>query len=289
MTDADEETKEFHVPSVVLGANPERANHPIFEERDPRRIREIIRRGEWASPTRGLALGHVQANLAILPQSEAFEFLVFCQRNPKPCPVLEVTEPGDPEPRITAPGADLRLDLPKYRVFRHGELADEVTDIKSHWRDDLVAFILGCAYSVDAVLLASDVPVRQIEERRGPTDFRTNLPCRPAGKFKGPLAVSFRPLPPDRVVRAIQITSRFPLAHGAPVHIGDPSAIGIRDVMKPDWGVGVTIKPGEIPVFWACGVTPQTVALEARVEIMITHAPGHMFITDLKDEQLAVI
>ena len=263
--------------------------HPIFKETDAKKIREIIRRGEWTKPTRGMAFGYTQANLAILPRSEAYDFLVFCQRNPKPCPVLEVTEAGDPEPRIMAPGADIRTDLPRYRVFRHGELTDEVTDIKDIWRDDFVAFLLGCSLTFESALLANDVPIRQIEERRGPTIFKTSIPCRPAGKFRGPMVVSMRPMPTDKVIRAIQVTSRFPSTHGAPVHVGDPSQIGIEDVYKPDWGVGVTIKPGEVPVFWACGVTPQAVALEAKVEIMITHSPGCMFVTDLRNEQLTVI
>lgn len=267
----------------------EASTHPIFRETDPRKIREMIRRGEWTKPTRGIAYGYTQANLAILPRSEAFDFLVFCQRNPKPCPVLEVTEVGDAEPRITAPGADLRTDLPRYRVFKQGELADEVTDIRAYWRDDFVAFLLGCSLTFEAALLANDVPIRQIEERRGPTIFKTNIPCKPAGKFRGPLVVSMRPMPADRAIRAIQVTSRFPATHGAPIHVGDPSQIGIEDIMKPDWGVGVTVKPGEVPVFWACGVTPQAVALEARVEIMITHSPGCMFITDLRDEHFTVL
>ncbi len=267
----------------------EAAAHPIFNETDPRKIRGMIRRGEWTKSTRGIALGYTQANLAILPKEDAFDFLVFCQRNPKPCPVIEVTEVGDPETKITAPGADLRTDVPGYCIYRRGELVEEVKDISSYWRDDFVGFLLGCSLTFEATLLANDVPIRQIEERRGPTVFRTNIPCRPAGKFKGPLVVSMRPMPADKAIRAIQVTSRFPSTHGAPVHVGDPAQIGIRDINEPDWGVGVTIKPGEVPVFWACGVTPQAVAQEAKVEIMITHAPGHMFITDLKDEHFTVI
>jgi uncharacterized protein YcsI (UPF0317 family) len=263
--------------------------HPIFKETDPRKIREIIRRGEWTKPTRGMAYGYTQANLAIVPKSEAYDFLVFCQRNPKPCPVLEVTEVGDPEPRLTAPGADIRTDLGKYRIFRNGKFAEEVTDLKEHWRDDFVAFLLGCSLTFEGALLANGVPIRQIEERRGPTIFKTNIPCKPAGKFRGPLVVSMRPMPPDKAIRAIQVTSRFPSTHGAPVHVGDPSLIGIEDINNPDWGVGVTVKPGEVPVFWACGVTPQAVALEAKVEIMITHSPGCMFIMDIRDEQLTVM
>lgn len=275
--------------TTVVPAEQNAATHPIYKETDPRKIREIIRRGEWTNTMRGIGLGYTYANLVVLPRSEALEFLVFCQRNPKACPVLEVTEVGDPEPKITAPGADLRIDLVKYQVFRRGELTDEVSDIKSYWRDDSVAFLLGCSLGFEGALLANDIPIRQIEERRGPTIFKTNIPCKPAGKFRGPLVVGMRPMPVAKAIRAIQVTSRFPMSHGAPVHFGDPAQIGIQDILKPDWGVGVTIKPGEVPVFWACGVTPQSVALEAKVEIMITHTPGYVFLTDLKDEYLTAL
>lgn len=263
--------------------------HPIFLERDPRKIREIIRRGKWTGATKTIAPGYAQASLVVLPKSEAYDFLVFCLRNPKPCAVMEVTEMGDPEPRMCAPGADLRTDLPSYRVFRYGELVDEVTDITSHWRDDFIAFLLPCGITFDGTLLLYDVPIRQIEEKRGPTMFRSNIPCLPAGKFKGNMVVSLRPMPPEKAIRAVQVTSRFPSTHGAPIHIGDPAGIGIKDVNQPDWGVSVTIHPGEIPVFWACGATPQVVVQEAKVEIMISHKPGHQFITDRKAEFFAVM
>lgn len=263
--------------------------HWIYSERDTRKIREVIRRNEWNNTMRGIALGYAYANLVVLPKSEALDFLIFCQRNPKACPVLEVTEAGDAEPKVTAPGADLRTDLVKYRIFKRGELVDEVSDIKSHWRDDSVAFLLGCSLGFEAALLANDIPIRQIEERRGPTIFKTNIPCKPAGRFKGNVVVGMRPMPVDKVIRAIQVTTRFPLSHGVPVHFGDPAQIGINDIMKPDWGVGVTIKPDEVPVFWACGVTPQAVALDAKVDAMITHTPGYVFLTDIKDEYLTIL
>ncbi|MDI3538617.1 MAG: hypothetical protein PWP58_1508 [Bacillota bacterium] len=252
-------------------------------------IRAAIRRGEYTQPTPGLAPGYAQANLVILPQKYAFDFLLFCLRNPKPCPVLDVTEVGSPVPRLTAPGADLRTDLPRYRVWEHGELKAEVTDISAYWRDDLVAFLLGCSFTFEAALLAAGIPVRHIEEGRNVPMFITNRECTPAGVFHGPMVVSMRPIPHEQVVRAVQVTSRYPAVHGAPVHIGDPAAIGIRDVMKPDFGDAVSFKPGEVPVFWACGVTPQAVAMEAKPDFMITHAPGHMFITDLKNEELAAL
>ncbi len=265
------------------------STHPIFKETEPKRIREFIRRGEWDGFTRGLAVGYTQANLAILPKREAFDFLVFCQRNPKPCPVLEVTEVGDPEPRILAPGADLRTDLPRYRIFKDGELAGEATDIRTYWRDDFVGFLLGCSMTFEGALLRNGVPLRKLEDNSGACAFKTNIPCRPAGRFRGNVVVSMMPMPMDKAIRAVQVTSRFPATHGAPLHIGDPSLIGIRDIQHPDWGRTPALRPGDVPVFWACGVTPQAVAIEAKVEIMITHAPAHMFITDLLGEHVAAL
>jgi uncharacterized protein YcsI (UPF0317 family) len=233
-----------------------------------------------------MALGHVQANLVIVPRDLAFDFLLFCQRNPKPCPLLDVTEPGSPEPAFVAPAADLRTDLPRYHVYRHGELVDEPTDLHQWWRDDLVGFLLGCSFTFENALLESGVPVRHIEAGCNVPMYRTNIPCRPAGIFRGPMVVSMRPLTPAQAVTATRICSRFPRAHGAPIHFGDPAAIGIRDVHKPDYGDPVAIRSGEVPVFWACGVTPQAVAVEAKPPLLITHKPGHMFVTDLRDTDL---
>jgi len=252
-------------------------------------LREVIRRSEFTSPTPGLAPGYAQANLVILPQKYAFDFLLFCLRNPKPCPVLDVTEPGSPVPRLAAPTADLRTDLPKYRVWEKGVLKDEVTDITPYWREDLTAFLLGCSFTFEAALLGAGIPVRHIEENRNVPMYITNLQCVPAGVFHGPMVVSMRPIPPSQVIRAVQVTSRYPSVHGAPVHIGDPAVIGIKDINKPELGEAVTIKPGEVPVFWACGCTPQAVAMEAKPDFLITHSPGHMFITDLKNEELAAL
>ncbi len=194
---------------------------------------------------------------------------------------------GSPEPRLTAPGADLRTDVPKYRIYRDGVLAEEVTSLKGVWSDDLVAFLLGCSFSFERALLRAGVPVRHIEERKNVPMFITAIRCVPAGAFGGPLVVTMRPIPGPLVAKAIQVSSRFPAVHGAPVHVGDPAAIGIRDLAHPEFGDGVTIHPGEIPVFWACGVTPQAVAMQAKPPLLISHAPGHMFITDLRDEALA--
>jgi len=255
---------------------------------DPREVRRQIREGKWRKPTAGLAPGYVQTNVVILPRDLAFDFLLFSQRNPKPCPVLEVTDAGSVEPKITAPGADLRTDAPKYCIYRHGTLVEEVTDLASVWRDDLVSFLLGCSFTFEAALLDAGVPVRHIEEQKNVPMYITSIPCVPAGIFKGPLVVTMRPIPSGLVSRAVQITGRYPGVHGAPVHIGEPAHIGIGDLRRPDFGDAVTVRPGEVPVYWACGVTPQAVAMQAKPPLMITHAPGHMFITDLKHEELAI-
>lgn len=255
----------------------------------PSEIRAMIRNDELVRPTAGMAAGYTQANMAILPKELAFDFLLFAQRNPKPCPVLDVTEVGSAIPRLVAPEADLRYDIPKYRIFRHGQLVDEVTNIAGHWRNDLVAFLLGCSFTFETPMLAAGIPVRHIEQDCNVPMYITNIECVPAGVFHGPMVVSMRPIPYEQVVRAVQITSRFPAVHGAPVHIGDPSHIGIKDISKPELGDPVEIKPGEVPVFWACGCTPQAVAMTVKPEIMITHAPGHMFICDIKDEKFAIL
>jgi uncharacterized protein YcsI (UPF0317 family) len=260
---------------------------PDLSGLSPHELRARFRAGETARPTAGLAPGYAQANLVVLPRQHAFDFLLFCQRNPKPCPLLEVIEPGGTEPAVTAPGADLRTDLPRYRIWHAGQLEAEVTDVREWWRPDLVSFLLGCSFTFEAALLRASVPVRHIEQGTNVPMYVTTIACTPAGIFHGPLVVSMRPLPPQQVVRAVQLTSRYPAVHGAPVHIGDPHAIGNHDLARPDYGDAVEVRPGEVPVFWACGVTPQAVALRSRPAFMLTHAPGHMFITDLPDEQLA--
>ncbi len=253
----------------------------------PAALRLLMRKGELVRPTAGMAKGHVQANLAIVPKDIAYDFLLFAQRNPKPCPVLDVTDPGSPEPKLMAPGADLRFDAPKYRIYKAGVMVDEVVNLEKYWRDDLVAFLLGCSFTFETALLAAGVPVRHIEACCNVPMYITDIPCRPAGKFHGNMVVSMRPIPHDKVVKAVQVTSRFPAVHGAPIHIGDPVVIGIRDLGRTDFGDSVEIRDGEVPVFWACGVTPQAVAMTAKPEIMITHAPGHMFLCDARDEDLA--
>lgn len=249
-------------------------------------VRTACRFGKLTGQTSGMAGRFAQANLVILPQADAFDFLLFCKRNPQPCPILEVTEPGSPIPRQAAGLADLRTDLPRYRVWRRGELVDEPTEISSYWREDLVSFLIGCSFSFEAGLIAAGIPVRHIELGRNVPMYRTNIPCQPAGKFHGPLVVSMRPLKPADVIRAVQITSQFPDVHGAPVHIGFPEAIGIEDIGRPDFGEPVPIEAGELPVFWACGVTPQAAVMAARPEFVMTHSPGCMFVTDIENESL---
>lgn len=255
----------------------------------PSELRQLVRRGELSGPTAGLANGFAQANLMIVRRELAYDFLLFCQRNPKPCPLLDVTDPGSAEPRRAAPGADIRTDFPKYRIYRHGKLEEEVGDISQVWEDNMVGFLIGCSFSFEGALLANDVPIRHIEDGHNVPMYRTNIACQNAGSLSGPMVVSMRPMPAEKVVRAVQVTSRFPAVHGAPVHIGDPRQIGIRDIDRPDFGEPSAIRDGEIPVFWACGVTPQAVAMQAKPELVITHAPGHMFITDIRDEHMGVL
>jgi uncharacterized protein YcsI (UPF0317 family) len=252
-------------------------------------LRAAIRAGRWSGPTAGLARGFVQANLVVLPADEADEFAEFCRLNPRPCPLLEQTAPGDYEPRASAPGADLRTDVPRYRIFRQGQAEPfEPTDARDVWRDDLVSFLLGCSFTFEGALVREGLGVRHIEEGRNVPMYRTRLRCRPAGRFSGNLVVSMRPFAPDQVDRAIAVTSGYPTMHGAPVHVGDPRALGIASLDRPDFGDAVTIRPGEVPLFWACGVTPQLALCEARSAFAITHSPGSMFVTDWSDAELLV-
>jgi uncharacterized protein YcsI (UPF0317 family) len=253
----------------------------------PGEIRSLIRKGKWGKPTAGLAMGYAQANLVILPQEYAFDFLLFCQRNPKPCPLLEVLEPGMFRTVFLSKDADVRMDIPKYNIYRKGKLTRTARDIRNLWKNDFVTFLLGCSFSFEEALLRSKIPIRHIEENKNVPMYITSIPCNSSGVFRGPMVVTMRPISPDKVTRAVQITARYASVHGAPVHIGDPSKIGIRNLKKPDFGDPVTIKKGEIPVFWACGVTPQAVVMKAKPELCITHAPGHMFISDVLNEELA--
>ncbi|MGI8314798.1 putative hydro-lyase [Halobacillus mangrovi] len=255
----------------------------------PEEAREMIRKGEWDRPTAGLSNGYIQANLVVLPKEMAYDFLLFCQRNPKPCPVLDVTDLNAYYPPSVAPKADLRTDLPKYLVYRNGKKTEERTDLTDVWTEDMVGFLLGCSFTFEQALLENDIPIRHIEEGLNVPMFKTNLSCQPAGQFHGPMVVSMRPMKSKDVIRSIQVTSRFPSVHGAPVHIGDPEKIGIHDLHSPDFGDAVPVKDDEVPVFWACGVTPQAIAMHMKPKLMLTHAPGHMFITDQKNEAFGVL
>jgi len=246
-------------------------------------VRRHARNGELTGPTPGLALGYVQANLVVVPRDLAFDFLLFCHRNPQPCPLLDVADAGCPEPRYAAPGADLRTDVPRYCAYRYGELVDDPMDLFDWWRADLVGFLLGCSFTFENALMKAGIPIRHVEQGCNVPMYRTNIACRTAGIFAGPMVVSMRPLTPEQTETATRICRRFPLAHGAPVHVGDPAAIGIADIKRPDFGDPVEIRAGEEPVFWACGVTPQAVAMHARPSLLLTHKPGHMFVTDLRD------
>ncbi|HSV36658.1 MAG TPA: putative hydro-lyase [Ramlibacter sp.] len=254
---------------------------------DAAHVRGLIRQGRWTSHTSGLASDHVQGNLVILPEAQASDFLRYCQRNPKPCPLLAVSEPG--QALLPTLGSDINVctDLPRYRVWRDGEMVDELSDITALWRQDLVAFVIGCSFSFEQALMQAGLPLRHVEQGKNVAMFRTSIATEAAGPFHGPLVVTMRPMKASAVVRAVQVTSRFPNVHGAPVHIGDPSLIGITDLSRPDYGDAVEVMPDELPVFWACGVTPQAAIRQARPAFCITHAPGAMLITDLLNDQLA--
>lgn len=249
-------------------------------------VREACRRGGFTGQTSGLAPGFAQANLVVVPAAWATDFHEFCRRNPKPCPLLDVTEPGSPVPARVAPAADLRTDLPRYRIWKEGGLADETADIRGVWRDDFVSFLIGCSFTFEAALLLAGVPIRHIEMGLNVPMYRTNRRCVPSGVFQGPMVVSMRPLKPPDAIRAVEITSQYPDVHGAPIHLGLPEQLGIADLGRPDYGDAVPIHEEELPVFWACGVTPQAVLQSARIPLAITHSPGCMFVTDVLDRAL---
>jgi uncharacterized protein YcsI (UPF0317 family) len=249
----------------------------------------LMARGNFTGTTAGLAPGYVQGNLAVLPAALAGDFLRFCQLNPKPCPVLGTSEPGDFRLPVLAEDLDIRTDIPRYRVFRNGELVDEPNDVRAHWRDDLVAFVLGCSFSFEEALTDNGIELRHITLGRTVPMYRTSIATAPAGPFHGPMVVSMRPMKPADAIRAVQVTTRFPAVHGAPVHIGKPELIGIKDMGKPDWGDAVPIKDDELPVFWACGVTPQSVVATVKPEFCITHYPGSMLVTDRRNSEYAIM
>ncbi len=247
----------------------------------PDALRLACREGRFDQPTAGHAPGHIQANLMIVPQAQAFDFLLFCQRNPKPCPLIEVLSPGS-RTAACAAGSDVATDIPGYRVYRNGEYVDERHEVASLWQPDFVSFLVGCSFSFESAVIESGIGLRHIEQGRNVAMYRTNVACVPAGCFRGEMVVSMRPIKSRDVARVVEISGRFPQAHGTPVHVGNPAALGIRDLARPDYGDAVAVLDDEVPVFWACGVTPQWVAQRSRLPLSITHAPGKMFVTDLK-------
>lgn len=257
-----------------------------YSNMKPKDVRALIREGKITGPTAGMCAGYAQANLVILPKELAYDFLLFTQRNPKSCPLLEVSDTGSRFLHTVAREADIATEFPRYRVYRDGNLMEECTDISGLWRSDFVSFLIGCSFSFEAALLEADIPVRHIEEGRNVPMYKTNIPCTPAGSFHGNMVVSMRPIPFELIPKAVLITGEMPRVHGAPIHIGSPEAIGISDLAHPDFGDMVTIRDGEVPVFWPCGVTPQNVVMESKPSLAITHAPGHMFITDIRNTEL---
>jgi uncharacterized protein YcsI (UPF0317 family) len=251
--------------------------------------RLMIRADKHRGPTSGLAPGFVQGNLAILPQKLAADFLRFCQLNPKSCPLIGMSAPGDGRVPALGEDLDIRTDLPRYRVWRHGELVAEPTDVREVWRDDLVVFVIGCSFSFEEALTSDGIELRHITQRCNVPMYRTSIATAEAGPFHGPMVVSMRPMTPAHAIRAVQITTRFPSVHGAPVHIGKPELIGIKDIMQPDYGDAVEIRHDELPVFWACGVTPQSVIVTVRPDFCITHYPGSMLVTDRKNTEFAIM
>ena len=249
----------------------------------PQQARLAARQGP-ARPTSGQAPGFTQCNMISLPRDWALDFLLFAQRNPKPCPVLDVTDPGSHR-TVMAPDADLRTDIPLYRIWRDGVLTEEVTDATAHWAEhpDLVTFLIGCSFTFEGALMAAGIPVAHVDQGCNVPMFLTDRDCRPAGRMSGRLVVSMRPIPADRVAEAAMISGRTPAVHGAPVHVGAPEALGIADLQRPDFGDPVPVGPGQVPVFWACGVTPQAAVMASRPPFAITHAPGHMFVTDVPE------
>lgn len=251
-----------------------------YENMSPKEVRKLIREEKITGQTSGMCPGYAQANLVVLPKEDAYDFLLFAQRNPKSCPVLEVSDAGSRTLRYFASDADIARDIPKYRIFEDGVMTGEYNDVEKFWRDDLVSFLIGCSFSFESEMISAGIPVRHIEESCNVPMFMTNIDCESAGRFSGKMVVSMRPVPYEMVVKSVTVTAAMPRVHGAPVHIGSPELIGIKDLMRPDFGDAVTINEGEIPVFWACGVTPQSVIMNSKPKFVITHSPGHMFITD---------
>lgn len=262
----------------------EPAIYADLKEQSAREVRSAVRSGDYAGHTAGLAPGKLQCNLAILPERYALDFLRFCQRNPKPCPVVGVSDTGDPMLPTLGEDIDIRHDVPRYRVFRDGAMVDEPTDIADIWTEDLVTVALGCSFTFENALVRAGIPVRHLETGRNVPMYRSNIALTPAGPFGGEMVITMRPVPESRVRDAYAISGAYPQAHGAPIGQGDPLGVGIRDLAAPEWGEPVEVREGEVPLYWACGVTPQNVLLRAKLPFVITHAPGHMLIADVAED-----
>lgn len=261
-------------------------NANIYQNYLPKDVRALIAQEKITSQTSGMCSGYAQGNLCILPKKYAYDFLLFCQRNPKSCPLLEVTDIGERILKTCAPGSNIATDIPKYRVWQNGKMIAEPLNVKDFWRDDLVSFIIGCSFSFESLLMENGIDVRNISQNCNVPMYLTNIETQRAGIFGGKMVVSMRPIPYSQIVKSVTVTARMPRVHGSPIHIGTPEAIGIKDLSKPDFGDAVKINDGEVPVFWCCGVTPQSVVMTSKPEFCITHSPGHMLITDLKNTDL---
>lgn len=275
--------------NIPVAAKPEGVDENVWKQMlaaTPQEARHLIRSGQFAAPTSGLCAGYAQANLIVLPKEQAYDFLLFAQRNPKPCPLLEVTEVGARETTICATDCDIATDFPRYRIYEYGELVAEVTDVADYWRDDLVSFVIGCSFSFESELIEAGIEMRHNTMGRNVSMYLTGVDCTPAGSMSGKMVMSMRPIPYNQVVQAVQISGAIPKVHGAPLHIGDPAAIGVKDLANPEFGDPVDIYDGEVPVFWACGVTPQSIVMNSKPPFAITHAPGCMLITDTKNVNL---
>jgi uncharacterized protein YcsI (UPF0317 family) len=257
--------------------------------KEPGVLRRAIRSGAFAGQTSGQCAGYVQGNIVILPKEDAEDFHRFATLNPKPCPIIAMSEPGNPELPMLGAGIDIRSDVPQYQIWRNGRLDDQLREITQLWRDDLVTFVLGCSFSFEEALIEDGLEIRHISKGVNVPMYRTSIACNPAGRFHGPLVVTMRPYKAADAIRAVQITSRFPAVHGAPVHMGRPDLIGIPDLSKPDYGDSVPVHEDEIPVFWACGVTPQAAIAAAQLPFAITHAPGCMLVTDIRNSRIAAL
>lgn len=283
-----ETTTSYHDGTPKLQDSQKLKNNDIdTSTSEPRKFRELVRSGEFVSPTNAVCPGYLQCNLVVLPQGkESFDFLLFCQRNKKACPLIEVCDVGSPHPHGVAKDADLRTDVPKYAIYKDGELVEEVTDATPYWPENSVAFLIGCSFSYDGALMGAGIPLRSAEQGKNVPMYRSNLKCRSAGSLEGNMVVSMKPISALDVAKEVEITSKYPHAHGGPVCVGCPESIGVHDLDNPDWGDAVDMRPGEIPVFHACGVTPQSVLMDSKVPFAITHSAGYMFVTDLPSDEV---